>query len=148
MTIIHEDEMVLFYENVEEEAVYGMPVTSIGNVRMEGDAPCSDWVMQLVGKDWCPTEILYEFASLVKELGRDGEIDWYSTFQIVERKKYLDDANELRDAANPPSDGKMKTVNFDSLVEMLKFNAEDDREESQPIIDDIVNEKLVRYNLL
>ena len=141
-----EGDLIVFYDD-QGQVKYGMSLTAAGNVRVVGNDPCSDWVMQLIEKDWCPKEKLYEFAAMVRKLGLDEDIDWHATFQIVERNEYLDQANELKDATRLSTD-PFRTSTFEELSELIRFHAEDDREISQPVIDKLVAENLTKYNLI
>ena len=130
------EDSVYFITTDNQEIIYDiskqhLPRTDEDNI--------SEWIMQLRHKTWIKTEILYQIASIIKKEFPKNTINWNETFFIVEKVNYLEALEGLLLAD--------KEETSESTYEMLKFRRRETNEETQKIVEEIVNKKLSEFEL-
>lgn len=106
----------------------------------DNDLKCSAWILHLMDKTWVTIDTLYRLARVINELHPKNKINWHETFFIVEKSNYL--KKLTLDI----------TENEISITEKLIVEIERNQNLSVPKlheeIDEVVNKKLVKYDIL
>jgi hypothetical protein len=99
----------------------------------------SEWIMQLEEKTWMDSDALYRLAQFIKLEFPDNTIDWYNTFFVVEKGRFLE---ELFAVMYPE-----KQSLVDRAFGQITFNREESTEENHKIVHEILIKKLVDFQL-
>lgn len=128
------DHEVVFMSN--ERRIWATRIANVADtITIGDDTPVSEWVTHLTEKQWTSTPLLYDFAREIQRLHPDNNINWYSTFMMVERGDYLDHAFKMKQNAEP-IDGKKS--GFRDFLDRVKFGQDSFNEEEMKAIREIL----------
>ncbi len=102
LRLVNTEDTINFYIDLSDDSIYWVPKDyGLIDIRKVGENKCSDWVLHILGKTWCDnTKVLYELAQIIQEVHPENEIDWKSTFYIVEKSDYVGHVKGLKKPDN------------------------------------------------
>lgn len=136
ITLANDENRILFVDSGGND-IYSIRKADLPEIR---DKAYSDWIMQLLSKKWATVDLLYDLAVQIQKEYPENSIDWYATFFVVEKKNYLDYATNLF----LPREESL----IDDVLNRIKFSRGEANEETNLIIDEIVQVKLAEYRLI
>lgn len=108
---------------------YTIRIEELPRIRIKENINYSEWIIHLLKKTWVTSEMLYEIASKIRNYYPNNQIDWISTFKLVERKYYFDT--------------EAKEANIKDFYESIKFNRSlASNQQIQDCISILVSQKL------
>lgn len=84
ITIKINNHSVDFFKDNRQSSIYQIRKEELGKT-LE-DSNFSLWINQLLTKNWMDKETLYEFIKIIQKEVPQNNINWESTFQIIESK--------------------------------------------------------------
>ncbi|GAB3194101.1 hypothetical protein ABID22_000333 [Pontibacter aydingkolensis] len=75
----NENSLTIKYEWHGSDRPYSIPKWELGRTRGRE----SEWLMQLLYKPWASRAMLYDVAQYIIRYNPDNDIDWESTYAIV-----------------------------------------------------------------
>lgn len=144
MTVSETNTTIELYLKGEKESIYFIPKSSLLDSKNSAGKQVSDWIVQLLDKTWIEQNALYEVAQIIVREHPKNEIDWKSTFFIVEKKYYLDHVIQLKKQLNPSKD---KSI-FSSVLEAIDAGREETNEFTTNEISKIVSTRLQEYGII
>ncbi len=100
----------------------------------------SEWIMQLMDKTWVSNDLLYRIAQFVDKKHPDNSIDWKATFFIVEKAAFLNSMSGILT--------EKKSTITEELIEQVQLGIKETNDENHKIIEQIMNKRLMEYDLL
>jgi len=82
--------LIINYSRNQFSHSYTIRIEEIPRIRMQDNTCYSEWILHLLSKTWATAEMLYEIATKIKYYFPNNQIDWVSTFKLVERKYYFE----------------------------------------------------------
>ncbi len=109
------------------------------------DAVCSGCLIHLASGSLLPTDVLYNVAILIQRRFPHLQIDWFSTFYIVEKIHYLKLAfhmKEMLECDVATGDEEQRWRSFE------EFSTDEMRDETDKLVHRIVIMNLVDFDVL
>ena len=126
------------------EAIYSIAKSQLADtINLYGNK-ISKWIRQLLEKKWADNSLLYQIGYLIQQTYPRNEINWNSTFYMVEKKDYINKSFELK---NNLENGISTKAEIDFL-EYFKFANDNLNEEIEKDISAIVKQQLKQCKII
>lgn len=73
-----------FFKDGKSTPIYQIPKVNLAETLNNGNS--SLWINQLLSKSWIEEQALYEFSEIIQKEFPNNNIDWKSTYSIINGK--------------------------------------------------------------
>ena len=95
MEIFNKKEFVSIVDSNSNKTIYPIRKSILDRTR---NGNLSEWIIQLSGKKWVYTDLLYQLARVIIKEYPENSIDWEATFFRVEKSRIMQEAIDLDDS--------------------------------------------------
>ena len=138
-----EDDIVNIYKDDKNSPIYYIRVEDLKLVRNDDGNIISNWIDQLIYKNWIEEDTLYELARIIQNKFPKNDIDWIATFFPFEKRQYVNHVSTTKKLIS----GKSKTIDPDNSSERVRVNVEEQNDFVIENLKKIIKRKLKNYGI-